>query len=336
MSEQTISLISDVVNQEVGTAALPPPPSDAKNRAFAETPGEAYVFKKLKGTSETSSGKAPVLVLSIVSPPTSAAAAKVREFVITSALAKRLKSAVKGTDEFAVGSSHDTVGLHDDSTSIEAGFEHLCSSMEITKATTFMSSESTHSQLLVYARSLSLSSHAPRHILGILLNMVEDSAKMPRHDRFYASMSVDPANMAATRHITLFIEIRLRLEHYERMKEKLERRVKCRDAAILETEVKDLRKEADRCRLSPSLSIVMPVFEARLTGKLWLNNSLTAEKLSYLQVLLVMGTEEAKEDKVRTLVNPASGSTSSTGGGVDQFIITPSIPYAEDDGALTI
>ncbi|GKC51345.1 hypothetical protein Tco_1074090 [Tanacetum coccineum] len=162
------SLISDAVNQEVGTAALPPHPSDAKNRAFAETPGEAYVFKKLKGTSKTSSGKALVLVLSIVSPPTSAAAAKVGEFVITSAPAKRLKSAVKGTDESIVGSSHDAVGLHDDSTSIEAGFEHLCSSMEITKATTFM------------------------HILGILLNMVEDSAKMPRHDKFYASMSVDP------------------------------------------------------------------------------------------------------------------------------------------------
>nr|GEZ92254.1 hypothetical protein [Tanacetum cinerariifolium] len=142
------NLISDSVNQEVGTAALPPLPSDAKNRASIKTLGEAYVFKKLKGITKSRSWKAPMPVLSVVSSPTFDVAAMVGEFApdITSAPAKR--PIASDALESTVGSSHDTVSLLDDSTSIKTGFEHRHSSKEITKATNFMSLESTHSQPL--------------------------------------------------------------------------------------------------------------------------------------------------------------------------------------------
>ncbi|GKA14044.1 hypothetical protein Tco_0693690, partial [Tanacetum coccineum] len=59
------------------------------------------------------------------------------------------------------------------------------------------------------------------------------------------------------------------------------------------------------------------------------------EKQLYIQAFLVMGTEEAKEDEVKALVNHASGSTFSTGCGADQFIVAPSIPYVGDVGETT-
>ncbi|GKF20048.1 hypothetical protein Tco_0068686 [Tanacetum coccineum] len=45
-----------------------------------------------------------------------------------------------------------------------------------------------------------------------------------------------------------------------------------------------------------------------------------------------MGVHEPKQDEARTSTNLTSGSTSS-GGGAELFIITPSVPYAEDAGA---
>nr|GEV99396.1 hypothetical protein [Tanacetum cinerariifolium] len=54
-----------------------------------------------------------------------------------------------------------------------------------------------------------------------------------------------------------------------------------------------------------------------------------------IQALLLMGVDDAKEDEVGTLANPAFGSTSFAGDGADQFIIALSVPYASDPGVLT-
>ncbi|GJW44529.1 transcription initiation factor IIB-2 [Tanacetum coccineum] len=54
-----------------------------------------------------------------------------------------------------------------------------------------------------------------------------------------------------------------------------------------------------------------------------------------IRALLVMGVEEPKEDEVVAMENPASGSTSSASGGVDQFIVAPSVPHDGDAGVTT-
>nr|GEX10417.1 hypothetical protein [Tanacetum cinerariifolium] len=166
----------------------------------------------------------------------------VREFVpdITSAPAKRLKSSVKGIGgssnvskkstakkgflvikhpasialESDVGSPYD---IFDDLASFEAGFRHVVSSKEFNKATTYLSSTSTRLQLMVPICSSTPSSPKSRHILGIIIAIIE---------------VCDQANVAATHHITLFFEIRLWLEHSDHMREKLERMVECQDAVI--------------------------------------------------------------------------------------------------------
>ncbi|GJU08757.1 hypothetical protein Tco_1125187 [Tanacetum coccineum] len=56
---------------------------------------------------------------------------------------------------------------------------------------------------------------------------------------------------------------------------------------------------------------------------------------SYLEALFVMGVDESIQDEVGTSTNPASGETSSAGGGDEQFIIAPSVPYAGDAGATS-
>ncbi|GKB36817.1 hypothetical protein Tco_0881759 [Tanacetum coccineum] len=51
----------------------------------------------------------------------------------------------------------------------------------------------------------------------------------------------------------------------------------------------------------------------------------TEEPFAYLESLLVMVVHESIQDEARTSTNPASGLTSSAGGGADQFIVAPSV-----------
>ncbi|GJS60190.1 hypothetical protein Tco_0654974 [Tanacetum coccineum] len=56
------------------------------------------------------------------------------------------------------------------------------------------------------------------------------------------------------------------------------------------------------------------------------------QPFSYLEALLVMGVHEDKGNEVRTLSHPASGSTPSAGGVIDQSLVALSVPYAGDAG----
>ncbi|GJV84803.1 hypothetical protein Tco_1524701, partial [Tanacetum coccineum] len=57
------------------------------------------------------------------------------------------------------------------------------------------------------------------------------------------------------------------------------------------------------------------------------------QSFSYPEALLEMGVHEDVKDEAKTFTNLASGSTSSTGGVIDQFTIVPSVSYAGDPGA---
>ncbi|GJX07641.1 hypothetical protein Tco_0195573, partial [Tanacetum coccineum] len=160
---EIISFINAIIEQETGAAILPPPaPAAIKRNSMKTTAGES-ASKKNKGITGSSSGKAPVPMSSIVSPPTFAATAKARKFVlvITFGPTKRFKSSVKGTGdksdvskkpdtkkgtlvikppfydapESDVSSSH---GLADDLVSLEVGFGHLATSKENTRIATFV------------------------------------------------------------------------------------------------------------------------------------------------------------------------------------------------------
>ncbi|GJW99032.1 hypothetical protein Tco_0180840, partial [Tanacetum coccineum] len=377
-------------------------------------------------------------------------------------------------------------------------------------------SGSTHSEPLVSARPGPRSAPVAHHISGIIFDLVEDSAETPREDQFYSSMSEDPfidhlatpwqfsslrslshqdvcdhANVAATRYITFFSKIRLRLEHAELARGKLERSLIRRDAALdkrdakverlqkflnekpyeemarlrlgfdgasrdilrLRKQVEDLKVEADKVpgllasysqkeidlstlttkyqdllrekeqvelrnaslrgqvdgemkvkaefdrRLEAQqrrLDECVAMLDARLdkmaketdeefahmlrdakktkeflVGKgfrYFLNKfkesdilgshlgacisaaisdgmrqgldarfveACVEQPFSYLEDLLFMGVDESIQDEAGTSTNPASGETSSAGGGAEQFIIAPSVPYAGDAGSTT-
>ncbi|GJX72502.1 hypothetical protein Tco_0309673 [Tanacetum coccineum] len=92
-----------------------------------------------------------------------------------------------GMREFAAGSSHEAA---DDLCSSEAGSKQLVSKGS-SKTFIYLSSTSTNFEPLVSARLGPPSFPVSHHILGIIFDLVEDSAKTPREDLFYASMSVD-------------------------------------------------------------------------------------------------------------------------------------------------
>ncbi|GJU92910.1 hypothetical protein Tco_1317666 [Tanacetum coccineum] len=172
--------------------------------------------------------------------------------------------------ESVVGSSYEAT---DDLASLEAGSKQLISK-ESSKTLTSFSSASTQSEPLVYARPGSRSSLKSGHIPGIVFDPVEDSAETPRQDRFYASMSVEPSvakniynpDWELTNYLSWirdlcvaslliilpppvsFLALDLcpmsKLEHYEVVREKLERRVAHRDVMLAErdAEIKRLRK----------------------------------------------------------------------------------------------
>ncbi|GKC77679.1 hypothetical protein Tco_1128453 [Tanacetum coccineum] len=85
--DHIISLVNTTSSHEAWVVAPPPPKTVALKRALVEILGEA----------EASSEKAPVPVLSIVSPSDSIVATKLGEFVlaIASSPAKRLKASLK-------------------------------------------------------------------------------------------------------------------------------------------------------------------------------------------------------------------------------------------------
>nr|GEX23987.1 hypothetical protein [Tanacetum cinerariifolium] len=121
---------------------------------------------------------------------------------------------------------------------------------------------STRSEPLVSSRPRPKSKPMAHHILGIIFDSIQDSIETPRKDRLYASVSVDPSvakgiycsnweltndfimdkrplpNVATTRHITLFFEIRLRLENAEIERSKLERRLGHNNATLEEMDAK--------------------------------------------------------------------------------------------------
>ncbi|GJV38112.1 hypothetical protein Tco_1410589 [Tanacetum coccineum] len=92
-------------------------------------------------------------------------------------------------DESLADSSHEAA---DDLCSSEAGSKQLILKGS-SKTSVSLSSTSTHSEPLVLARLRPRSAPVSHHFLGIIFDLVEDSAKTPREDRFYASMSMDPA-----------------------------------------------------------------------------------------------------------------------------------------------
>ncbi|GJY79587.1 hypothetical protein Tco_0485388 [Tanacetum coccineum] len=372
--------------------------------------------------------------------------------------------------EFAVGSSHEAAY---DLCSSETGLKCLVSRGSSMTLTT-LSSTLTHSKSLISTRHGPRSTLVSHHISEIVFDPVEDSEETPCEDRFYASMSMDPlqfsclmslthedvcdrANVAATRHITLFYEIRLRLEHAELVKGKLKKRLARRDAALeernaeieclrkllnekpfgeiswlrlgferaerevgfLRKQVEELKTEAGKGHVDEETKVKSEfaqllddqqrrfdewvaaldarldkmvketdeefapmLWDARETKKfiIWegfryflnkfkeradinlilaynpnatevyayalsaLNDVLfplleqieacAEQPFSYVKALLVMGVHESIQDEPETSTNPASGSTSFASGVTEQFIITPSIPYFGDAGAI--
>nr|GEV39564.1 hypothetical protein [Tanacetum cinerariifolium] len=111
------------------------------------------------------------------------------------------------------------------------------------------SSTSTRSEPLVSSRPGPRSDPCLITFRGLFFYLIQESVKTPRKDWFYASMIIDPsvdvcdrANVSATRHITLFSKIRLRLENPKLEMSKLERRLGLEEA---EKEVLRLKKQVD-------------------------------------------------------------------------------------------
>ncbi|GKB25131.1 hypothetical protein Tco_0864532 [Tanacetum coccineum] len=155
----------------------------------------------------------------------------------------------------------------DDLCSSETGLKHLVSKGS-SKTLTSLSSTSTHSEPLVFARPGLWFAPVSHHILRIVFDPVKDSIETPYEDRFYASMSVDPSVAKDICHLDWeltnefimdkrplchsFIDHLvtpgqfscLVLEHAELVRSKLKRRLTRRDAGLenRDAEIERLRK----------------------------------------------------------------------------------------------
>nr|GEV73039.1 RNA-directed DNA polymerase, eukaryota [Tanacetum cinerariifolium] len=268
------------------------------------------------------------------------------------------------------------------------------SSVVASKAEEFVHGISTASKRLVVKGKKTAAPRKPMSKKGQLVifpckSVTEESAVGSSHDAVYVLQKL--ANVAATWHITLFFEIRLRLEHVE-LRGKLERRLVRRDAKLekkdakierlqklmnekpsremarlslqgqvdeeaevkaefsrklanyhrkfvervaeLDARLENMAKETDG-EFSPMLRDVKKTKEF-LVGKgfrYFLNKFKDSDLLGSCIALLVTGVHESVQDDAGTFTNPASGETSFISGGAEQFIIAPSVPYAEDAGA---
>ncbi|GKF18318.1 hypothetical protein Tco_0063236 [Tanacetum coccineum] len=139
--------------------------------------------------------------------------------------------------ESVVGSSH---GAADDLCSLEVGLKRLISRGS-SKTSTSLSSASTHSESLVFARfDIELTNDFIMD-KGPMYCSFNDHLATPMQFSCLGSLThkdvCDQANVVATWHITLFSEIWLRLEHSELVKGKLERRLVRRDEALEKRDV---------------------------------------------------------------------------------------------------
>ncbi|GJW29804.1 hypothetical protein Tco_0046679 [Tanacetum coccineum] len=151
--------------------------------------------------------------------------------------------------------------------------------------------------------------------------------------------------MAAARHITIFFEIRLRLEHSDLIRSKLEMRLTRRDAALEKRDGLNAGfvrgKKGTDINYIPTYNLdavevyadVLNVLNDVPFPLLKQIKACAEQPLSYLKALLVMGVYESIQDDAGTSTNPASGSTSFAGGLTEQFIVAPSVPYVGDAGA---
>ncbi|GJS89160.1 hypothetical protein Tco_0771796 [Tanacetum coccineum] len=338
--------------KETGAAILPPPAPAAIKRNSMETAAGESALKKNKGITGSSSGKAPMPMSSIVSPPTFSATAKAGKFVlvITFGPTKRFKSSVKGTGgKSDVSKKPDTKkgnfvikppfygAPESDVSSSEAGFGHLATSKENTKIATFVfgiysftaaGACSVPSRCSVVYESLRglivLEGNNEVCELANVVTIAEREAEIAWLKKFVEKKPFkEMARLRLGREEDekeVHGETTVKQEFAQRLasqQKKFDERL-----AALDAYLKKIDREHEEIALAMSDVGLEAGFVHGKKGTYI--NSIPAYDPNVAEVYI---------DSINVLNDFLS--TSSAGGGANQFIVAPSVPYVRDASATT-